>query len=433
MVKKATSSKTAAKKNAKSSGTKSAKTTKAKTATSAKAKTTKSAKTTAKKTSPKKKKVSKSQDEFAETAKTDYPKLVDTRLSQILFTLEDNKCESVYVSYLPNIRYLTGFSGSAAHLFILKDRIVFVTDDRYEEQIKTDLYPLPNLETYITRDVWQFISDTKLFEGLKTMAFEADRVPYSEAVNIRNMLRPIKFKPIPNIVEPFTTAKAEEEFEDIKASARIAVKTYEKILDMIKPGMTEREIAIEIAYITRQLGSEGDPFPIIAVSGKRGALIHGKPSDKPIKNGDIVTLDFGCVVNGFASDITRTFAIGKATREQKKVYKILHRAKETAIENARPGVNGKILDAYARDIIKKEGYGDYFQHSLGHGLGIQVHEKPIITFRMSDQIVPENCVLAIEPGIYLPNKFGMRIEDDIRVTKSGAEKITEAPEELLIV
>ncbi len=365
--------------------------------------------------------------------KHNYPEIADTRLEQIRFTLEDLKVDAIVVTYIPNIRYMTNFSGSDATLFITKDALHFVTDDRYEEQIKDELFDLPNLKTYISRDVWQYINKRKFLKGVKTMAFEADRLSYSEAVNIRNLVRPIKFKPAPYVVEPFTMPKSPEELANIEKSCEITIKVYEHILSIIKPGMTEKDIELEIAYQTRILGSEADAFPIIVVSGPRGALIHGTPSNRKIKTSDIVTLDFGSKVNGFSSDITRTFAVGKATREQKKVYKILNRAKEEAIANIRPGMNGQILDAYARKIIKKEGYGEYFQHSLGHGIGLETHEHPIITFRMHDQIVPEKCVLAIEPGIYLPGKFGMRIEDNVFVTINGAKHITKAPEELLIV
>ncbi len=362
-----------------------------------------------------------------------YPKLVDRRLEQLRFTLEDLKVDALAITYLPNIRYITNFSGSAATLIVTSDKLIFVTDDRYEEQIKDELYPLPNLETHITRDVWGYAKEKKLFKGISSLAFEADKVPYSDAVNIRNRIRPTKFKPASNLVEPFTMPKAPEELESIKKSAGIAVKVYEKILKTVKPGITEREIAIEIAHQTRLMGSEEDAFPIIVVSGERGALIHGKPSDKKIKKNDLITIDFGCKVNGFSSDITRTFAVGKATREQKKIYKILHKAKEEAIKNVRPGMNGKTVDAYAREIIKKEGYGEYFKHSLGHGVGLEVHEIPTITFRKEDQVVPENCVVAIEPGIYLPGKFGIRIEDNVVITRSGGEHITKAPEEIVVI
>lgn len=360
-----------------------------------------------------------------------YPKMNDLRLQQIHYELDDMKADALAITYLPNIRYLTNFSGSSATLFVSSDDITFVTDDRYEEQIKTELYPLPNLKTHISRDVWQLIQDKIILKKVASLAFEADRLSYADAVSIRNIIRPLKFKPGVNLVERFTVPKAPEELENIQKSCVIAIQVYEYILNIIKPGITEREIAIEIAYQTRKLGSEGDPFPIIVTSGERGGLVHGAPSDKKIKKGDLIIMDFGCIINGFCSDITRTVAIGKVTKEQKTVYDLIFKAKELAIENVRPGMNGKILDNISRKIIIDAGYGDFFQHSLGHGIGLVAHEMPTITFRKDDQIVPENCVLAIEPGVYIPNKFGIRIEDCVFVTRNGSKYLTKAPEEIV--
>jgi Xaa-Pro aminopeptidase len=374
----------------------------------------------------------KTKQEVTEAQPT-YPKMADTRLEQLHFMLEDTKTDAMVVSYLPNIRYLTNFSGSAATLFISKDEIHFISDDRYEEQIKTELFPLPNLKTYITRDPWKVAKDKGILKKIQTLAFESDRINYSDAVNIRNRIRPIKFKPVNNLVERFTMPKSPEELESIQKAADISVQVYEKILPMIKPGVTEKDIAIEIIYQTRKLGSEGDAFDIIVTSGPRGAIVHGKPTDKKIKSGDIVLMDFGCRVNGFCSDISRTVAVGKATKEQKQLYKIINSAKDAAIQTVKPGMNGKTLDHSARSIIEKEGFGKFFQHSLGHGIGLEDHEMPTITFRLDDQIIPEYSVLAIEPGVYLPDKYGMRIEDMVYITRYGAKMLTKAPDELPVV
>ncbi len=362
-----------------------------------------------------------------------YPKIIDRRFHQLRFNMDDNKVEAIVVTYLPNIRYLTNFSGSSAFLFVTADEIHFFTDDRYEEQIKTELYPLPNLHTHITRDVWSYIVDNEIFSKVQTLGFEADKMAYAEAVEIRNKVRPIKFKPVTNLVERFTQPKAPEELEYIKDACKIAEDVYEKMLAFIQPGMSEIEVATEIAYQTRKLGSEGDPFDIIVVSGARGSLVHGQPSTKKIKKGEIVLMDFGAKVHGFCSDITRSICIGKPTKDQKAVYQIVYDAKKAAMDAIRPGMNGKLIDAIARNMIAKAGYGEYFQHSLGHGIGLVTHESPIITFRLEDQIVPEDSVLAIEPGIYLPEKFGIRVEDNIFITRNGGVYLTNAPSELVSI
>ena len=362
-----------------------------------------------------------------------YPAIADIRLQQLRFTLEDLKTDALVVTYLPNIRYLTNFSGTAATLFITETEIHFVTDDRYEEQIKNELFDLPGMHTHISRDVWDLLKKEKFLKDTSSIAFEADRTSYSDAVDIRNRMRPLKFKPAMAVVEPFTMPKSTDELADIQKACEIAEQVYKKMLKFIKPGITEIDLAVEIAHQGRLLGSEADAFPIIAVSGPNSAMVHGRPTDRVIKKGDIVLMDYGCTVNGFLSDITRTVAVGKATKEQKKIYKVLHEAKEAAIAKIHPAVNGKLLDASARDIIVEAGYGDNFQHSLGHGIGLVPHERPLITFRTDTEIIPEDAVLAVEPGIYIPNKYGIRIEDNIHVTRSGGKHLTNAPEELPIV
>ncbi|MEN6510862.1 MAG: Xaa-Pro peptidase family protein [Chloroherpetonaceae bacterium] len=369
-----------------------------------------------------------------EEAKSIYPEKIDLRLKQILFALEAEKAQGIYVSYLPNIHYLTNFSGSSAHLFILQDEIHFITDDRYEEQIKHELYALPNLKTHITRDLWNYVIEAGFLNKVDTIAFEADRLSYYESVETRNKLRPVKFKPTPALVEPFTQSKSPEEIAYIRKACEISEAVFKEILEFIKPGMSEHDVAVEIAYRGRLLGAEDDAFEIIVTSGERGALVHGAPTNKRIRKGDIVLMDYGFKVHGFCSDITRTICVGdKPTKYQKTVYAMLRNAEVKAINSILPAVNGKYLDMVARKIINEAGLGAYFQHSLGHGIGLAEHENPVITFRQDDQIVPEDSVIAIEPGVYLPDKFGMRVEDDVLVTANGPVWLTNAPDELLSV
>jgi Xaa-Pro aminopeptidase len=362
-----------------------------------------------------------------------FPEKISQRLTQIRFRIEELKTDGLFVNYLPNIRYLTNFSGSSAAMIIFQDSIWFFTDDRYEEQVQTELYPLPNLQIHITRDIWNYLIDKKLLKDINALAFEAEKLSYQEVINIRNLIRPVKFKPGETIVEPYTMPKSPEELENIKKACAMSEEVFNIVLKNFKPGMTEKELAAEIVYYARKLGSEGEPFPTIVVSGKRSSMPHGSPSDKQIKANEVVTVDFGCVVNGFCSDITRVFAVGKYTKEQKSIYELLIKAKENAIAKIRPFVNGKLVDQAARSMIAKAGYGDFFQHSLGHGIGIMPHEMPLITFRKENEIIPEGCALAIEPGIYIPNKYGMRVEDNVYVAKDSAKHLTKAPEELIVI
>jgi Xaa-Pro aminopeptidase len=365
-----------------------------------------------------------------------YPKTIDKRLHQLRFNMDDNKVNCVFVSHLPNIRYFTNFSGSAAAMLIFNDEIHFFTDDRYEEQAKTELYALHNLRVHITRDVWEYCVKKNIINKIQSLGVETEYLNYEDAVNIRQLVHShdIKFKAVKSLVEKYTQPKSPEELESIRKSCNIAEKVFEHILKIIKPGMTELDIAIEIDYRSRLLGSEGPAFDTIVTSGTRGALVHGQPSIKKIRKNDIVLMDFGCKVNGFCSDISRTICVGKPTREQQELYKLIYSAMSEAISEVRPGMKGHFLDSVARDIITKAGYGNYFQHSLGHGIGLVCHEKPVISFRLQDQVIPEGAVLAIEPGIYLPEKFGIRIEDNVLVAKIGSNiKLTNAPEELITV
>ena len=362
-----------------------------------------------------------------------YPKAIDKRFHQLRFNMEDNKVNCVFVSHLPNIRYFTNFSGSAAALLVFNDEIHFFTDDRYEEQVKEELYALHNLRVHITRDIWEYCVKKNILKKIRTLAVESEYLSYDEAVIIRQLIHShdLKFKPVKSLVEKFTQPKSPEELASIQTSCNIAEKVFKYILGFIKPGMTELDIAIEIDYQSRLLGSEGPAFDTIVTSGARCALVHGQPSGKKIKKNDIVLMDFGCKVNGFCSDITRTICVGKATKEQKDIYELLYGAMSAAINEVRPGMRGNFLDNVARSIITKAGFGNNFKHSLGHGIGLICHEKPVISFRLQDQIIPEDVVLAIEPGIYLPEQFGMRVEDDVFVSKGSNIKLTNAPKELI--
>lgn len=362
-----------------------------------------------------------------------YPEMIDRRLEQIRFTITDLKLDGLLITHLPNIRYLTNFSGSYAHLFILKDQIHFVTDDRYEMQVKGELYKVPGMKVHSTREVWKYIKETEMLGKAKTIGFEADRMPYAEAVEVRNFLRPIKFKPTSGEIEPFLTAKDPMEVEYIEKASKIAQRVFEYMKNEIKVGMSESEITNKIAYKSRELGSESVPFHIICTVGTNTALPHIRPTNKKVKDGDLVMMEHGATINGFAATICRTIGIGKVDPELQKVYNMLLESQNATFENLRPGINASILESYARKIIIEGGYGDYYKTNLAHGVGISYNENPIINARNNDHLVPENCVLSVEPAVYVPNKFGIRIKDSALVTKSGAKPITMPPEKLEVL
>jgi Xaa-Pro aminopeptidase len=226
--------------------------------------------------------------------------------------------------------------------------------------------------------------------------------------------------------------KDSEELEALTAAQRIAEKALEDVLKEIRPGKTEKEIAALLQYRMLVHGAENMSFEPIVVSGPNGSLPHGVPTDKAIQEGEFLTMDFGCIYHGYCSDMTRTVAIGHVTDEMREIYDTVLRAQLAGIEAAKAGVTGKAVDKAARDVIEAAGYGEYFSHSFGHGVGVEIHESPNAS-QLNEQPFPAGAVVSAEPGIYIPGKLGVRIEDVILLTEDGNINITKAPKELLIL
>ncbi len=355
------------------------------------------------------------------------------RIQRVQKFIRTEKLSGFLISFVPHIRYLTGFSGSSALLLILPRSVHFFTDGRYAVQVQTELQNIPNLKIHITRDVPAFLHKQKLFSSQRPLGFESAYVSYAFYEQLYNAVSPIPLRGYQNVLEPLVAVKTASEIRSIRKAAKIAERVYQDILAVVQPGIRELDVAAEISYRARRYGSEGDAFDIIVASGKRSALPHGRATTKKIRAGEIVTIDFGCIVNGFRSDITRTFAIGKASKKARELYQIIHTAYSAAIEQLRAGKTGADIDRAARSIIAAAGYGEFFNHSLGHGLGISVHEYPTLSPRGTDAVIEANTVVTIEPGIYLPNRFGLRIEDDVLVTSQAAKLLSSAPGELITV
>jgi Xaa-Pro aminopeptidase len=226
--------------------------------------------------------------------------------------------------------------------------------------------------------------------------------------------------------------KTQGEISKMKKAAEISDMTFEKMLGFIKPGMTELEVSAEITYTQKKLGASKDAFEPIIASGWRGALPHGIASDKKIENGEMITLDFGCIYEGFCSDLTRTISVGKPVTEMKKIYDIVYEVQNKTVERVKAGMSSMKLDSEARNEIAAKGYGEHFGHGLGHGLGIEVHERPSVGQR-DDVILAENSVITIEPGIYIEGLGGVRIEDDVLLKADSNEVLNKAKKELIII
>lgn len=353
------------------------------------------------------------------------------RLARLRASMKEHELDGLLVTHIPHVRYLSGFSGSAGQLLLTRRAAWFITDFRYQDQAAAEL--LPGFTAIITKTPYETITEKKLIrEGMK-IGFQDGYMTVAALAALRKKFRKVKFAGTGGMVTQTTIVKTAQEVSAIRKAADIAARVYQEILGIVKPGMRENEVAMEISYLGKKFGSEGDAFDIIVASGPRGALPHGRASTKKIKSGELVTLDFGCIHQGFNSDMTRTFAVGKPSALARKIYDIALNAEQAGVNAARAGMTGKELDDVCRNIIIEAGYGDQFGHSTGHGLGIEVHEQPSVSFRADKQTLPEGAVVTIEPGIYLPNQLGVRIEDDVLLTATGCTVLTSSPRELIIL
>ena len=268
-------------------------------------------------------------------------------------------------------------------------------------------------------------------EGLRRVGFDDAYMTVRDCGKYREKLH-AELVPASDLLASLRRVKDAEEIESMIAAQRIAEKALSDIFHEIKPGVTEKEIAARLQYLMLHYGAENMSFDPIVVSGPNGSLPHGVPSEKAIQAGEFVTMDFGCIKNGYCSDMTRTVAVGSVTDEMKTVYETVLKAQLAGIAKARAGVTGRDIDAAARKVIEDAGYGKYFGHSFGHSLGVEIHEAPNAA-PMNDQPMPCGAVISAEPGIYLPGKLGVRIEDVIILGEDGCEDITLAPKELIIL
>ncbi len=351
------------------------------------------------------------------------------RIENLRALLDEQNLDGFFMTHLPNIRYFTGFSGSSAYVLFTKDKNYFITDFRYKDQSSAEVKGYEIVINYnFSDELAKLISD----EGLKNIGVEASRMSLASLKNLEEKNPVVKFHAVNERIEKMTMAKTPEEIASLKKAVEISDKTFSKMLEFIKPGMKELDVAAEITYTHMKFGAQKNSFDPIVASGKRGALPHGLASDKKIEKGDMVTLDFGCIYNGFCSDVTRTVAVGEPSDEMKKIYQIVLDSQLLAIKNAKSDSSSKALDAVARDYITSKGYGDNFGHGLGHGLGIEVHEAPAVSMRNDSQLV-SNSIITIEPGIYVENLGGVRIEDDVLIVNGSCEVLNKSPKELIIL
>jgi len=329
-----------------------------------------------------------------------------------------------------NRRYLTGFASSYGHLLITADNAVFLTDSRYIEAAQAAIMacPVEEIKTGRLRALCKQQGVKKiLLEGEATLERVRQLQPLLPAVRFD-----LHSKRLSNLLQNLRACKSPAEIEKIAQAQRIAEAAYEHILGKITPGVTERELALALDYFMLRRGAEALSFDTIVLAGENGSKPHGVPGGRKLRRGDLITFDFGAVVDGYHSDMTRTVALGEPDEKAREVYETVLRAQLAALESIKPGLPCKAVDAAARDVIKEAGYGEHFRHATGHSLGLEIHEWPRISAQVSDALKP-GMVITVEPGIYLPGVCGVRIEDMVAVTETGCENLTQAGKELLVL
>ncbi|MPQ24675.1 M24 family metallopeptidase [Bacillus paralicheniformis] len=338
--------------------------------------------------------------------------------------------DGILVTSSVNLRYITGFTGSSGLAVISGDKAVFITDFRYTEQAKDQIKGFDIVQHIggIVQKAAEVIKEM----GINKIGFEQDKMTYGTYAAYKEQLGAAELVPVSQSVEKLRLIKSSEEIKILKEAAKIADDAFSHILTVIKPGITEIEVANELEFYMRSQGADHSSFDMIVASGVRSSLPHGVASGKAIEKGDLVTLDFGAYYKGYCSDITRTVAVGEPDDELKRIYQTVFEAQAIGMRSIKPGITGKQADAYTRDYISSQGYGEYFGHSTGHGLGMEVHESPALSVR-SDQMLEKGMVVTVEPGIYIPGKGGVRIEDDIVLTEEGNESLTHSAKELIIL
>lgn len=337
--------------------------------------------------------------------------------------------DALLVTHLPNIRYLTGFSGSAAVLLVREDATVLISDFRYAEQAPAEVGGAAIVEID-QRSVWERLGRVLAARPPGRIGIESHSLTVRDAERLSGLTR-TAVAPTTDLVERLRAMKSPEEVAAIRSAAGLAQDALAEVLPGIRVGQTEVEIGALLEGALRRRGSEWHPFPTIVASGARSALPHARTSQKAVAAGDLLLLDFGAQVDGYCADLTRTVVVGaRADDRQRTVHELVQTAQRRAIEHLRPGMPAREGDALARDVITSRGFGDAFGHSLGHGLGLEVHEAPRLA-PTSEAPLPPHAVVTVEPGVYFPGWGGIRLEDDVYLGPAGTERLSDGRTELL--
>jgi Xaa-Pro aminopeptidase len=342
---------------------------------------------------------------------------------------DGHRLDAILFTNLVNIRYLCGFSGSDGALLLTREDAWFLCDSRYTTQAAEEVRGAEVREFSAKfEDVCSLITDKKV----RRFGFEATHMLVSDFRQLSDRLDGCELVGLGAALDSIRSCKDQAEIEILGSVASLASASLGAVLASLAPGVRESDIALELEIEMRRRGADGRAFDFIVASGERGAMPHGKASDKVLSSGDLVTIDFGAVKDGYHSDETVTVAVGRPSARSRQIHDIVREAHARAIAAVKPGISCRDLDAVARDYIREQGYDSCFGHGLGHGVGLEIHEKPVVSPR-SEAVVEEGMVFTIEPGIYVPGFGGVRIEDTVAVTSDGCTILTQSPKNLILL
>jgi Xaa-Pro aminopeptidase len=348
--------------------------------------------------------------------------------------LDRHRLDALLIKHLPNVRYLCGFTGSAGALLVTESKTLFFTDGRYKQQARAEAdasVVISRKSALVAAAEWLKAHAKKL--GVRTVGFESQYLTVAELRQLRAIVPSgVRLKEAPALVEEFRAIKDTAELDRLRAAVKLGSSLFDVVLQTIRPGAEEIEVAAELEYAARKAGAEGMSFETIIASGPRSALPHGRASAAKIPAQGFVVCDFGIILAGYCSDMTRTVHVGKPSRKARDMYQAVRQAQQAAVDKVSPGLKVAEVDRTARQVIARAGLGKYFTHSTGHGVGLEIHEAPRIAAGQSG-LLRAGMVVTIEPGVYIPDQGGVRIEDMVVVTDRGCEVLTPTGKELIIL
>jgi Xaa-Pro aminopeptidase len=356
--------------------------------------------------------------------------MIISRLEKLKNMVKDSNVDALLIEDRINRFYISNFIGTAGIVIVTSKEIYLITDFRYTEKAKNEAKFAKVIE--YKKNVYETLESLFNDLNIKTIGIDATKITLSSYNQYSEKLHDIKFIDKSDILSEMRKIKDKDEIENIKKAQEITDKAYCYILNFIKPGISESDIEIELDYFIKRNRASSFSFDIIVASGKRSSLPHGTATNKKIENGDLLTLDFGCIYNEYCSDMTRTIGIGSLDKKSIEIYNIVLNAQCSAIKNIKSGISCKNADEVARRYIEKKGYGKNFGHGLGHGVGLEIHEKPTLSSK-SDEVLKEGMIVTIEPGIYIEGFGGVRIEDMGVITREGIDIFTKSNKELIIL